>query len=409
MESGHLFDGNRNPILLSAGEDISSTQYCEVAKQLEDLTSIRDNTLFGIYDEPGQMNIDEEDPTVMHFVNLMRDLGIETEEEDENEVDDPMWSPEEISEWSPHGSKTMFMLDLLDNLPRLRLSDDHLKAIIWVMRECGTPNVPSFSSFRKMQSDLTKEFGISPKLHTSSLGNHFYMNHPAKLLALDWANPLVRSSIHVYPELKGPVSELWQASKWLDELDEDENSPMWADWESVSKRHRHYYVKELAQLEDLRVYPATSLSRNVLDLQKEFKHLVFSEQFTALREDFDPTIWNEAYDYNPQQSETSSHIGVNGNYNCRRDLTGGTEAEKETDEVYQKLYKTGQPRTAEATIQSIKWQVWTACSGNQEALQTHYAASGVKDKISQYWIDILLSKAKEQRAYRVTNIDTRDA
>lgn len=25
----------------------------------------------------------------------------------------------------------LFFLDLLDNLPRLRLSDDHLKAIIW--------------------------------------------------------------------------------------------------------------------------------------------------------------------------------------------------------------------------------------------------------------------------------------
>jgi hypothetical protein len=78
----------------------------------------------------------------------------------------------------------MFMLDLLDNLPRLRLSDDHLKAILWVMRECRTPNVPTFSQLRKRQASLTRQVDIKTEHHTSSLGNHFYMNHPSKLLAL---------------------------------------------------------------------------------------------------------------------------------------------------------------------------------------------------------------------------------
>lgn len=78
----------------------------------------------------------------------------------------------------------MFMLDLLDNLPRLRLSDDHLKAIMWVMRECGTPNVPSFSALRKMQANLTREADIPTDGHMSSLGNRFFINHPSKLFAL---------------------------------------------------------------------------------------------------------------------------------------------------------------------------------------------------------------------------------
>jgi len=78
----------------------------------------------------------------------------------------------------------MFFLDLLDNLPRLRLSDDHLKTIIWAMRECGTPNVPSFYALRKKQDTLTQEVNIKPTPHTSPLGNRFYMNHPAQLLAL---------------------------------------------------------------------------------------------------------------------------------------------------------------------------------------------------------------------------------
>jgi hypothetical protein len=76
------------------------------------------------------------------------------------------------------------MLDLLDNLPRLRLSDDHLKAIIWVMRECGTPNVPTFSRLRKLQAKLTRDAKLDTVEHTSSLGNRFYLNHPSQLFAL---------------------------------------------------------------------------------------------------------------------------------------------------------------------------------------------------------------------------------
>jgi hypothetical protein len=62
----------------------------------------------------------------------------------------------------------MFMLDLLDNLPRLRLSDDQLKTIIWVMRECKTPDVPSFSALRKKQAELTKNVNIKTTHHVSA-------------------------------------------------------------------------------------------------------------------------------------------------------------------------------------------------------------------------------------------------
>jgi len=62
----------------------------------------------------------------------------------------------------------------------------------------------------------------------------------------DWANPLVREFIQVYPEITDHVSELIQADKWTKEVDFDELSPMWADW--INAGHKHFYVKELAQL-----------------------------------------------------------------------------------------------------------------------------------------------------------------
>ncbi|KAF5371374.1 hypothetical protein D9615_009666 [Tricholomella constricta] len=72
------------------------------------------------------------------------------------------------------------------------------------------------------------------------------MNHPIDLLALDWANPMVRKYLHVYPEISSTVSEMWHADKWLKEVDLDDLSPMWANWEQAP--HRHFYIKELAQL-----------------------------------------------------------------------------------------------------------------------------------------------------------------
>lgn len=83
----------------------------------------------------------------------------------------------------------MFMVDLLDKQPRQRLSDPQLKSILWVMWECGCKDIPTFTQVRNKQAEIAHELDVPSEHHTSSLGNHFYMNYPAKLFAL------VRSSI----------------------------------------------------------------------------------------------------------------------------------------------------------------------------------------------------------------------
>ncbi|KZS86275.1 hypothetical protein SISNIDRAFT_384270, partial [Sistotremastrum niveocremeum HHB9708] len=112
------------------------------------------------------------------------------------------------------------------NLPRLRLSNDLMKAIIWIMRECGTPNVPGFGRLRNIQKRLTEASPVKPEKHTSALGNIFYMNNPAHLLSLDWANPGTREMIHVYPEIDSPIGEFRQAGKWANESPLEDLSPM---------------------------------------------------------------------------------------------------------------------------------------------------------------------------------------
>ncbi|EIN05335.1 hypothetical protein PUNSTDRAFT_36762, partial [Punctularia strigosozonata HHB-11173 SS5] len=417
------------------------------------------------------------------------------------------------------------------------LSDDHLKAIIWVMRECGTPDVPSFYALRKKQAELACQL-VSTKCHVSSLGNQFYMNSPASLFAMDWANPRVRPFIHPYVDITGPVSEAWQAGKALKHIDDTLLSPMWADWKLAG--HRHFYIQELAQLDDGRyvipkrwvtksnaeyaeVYqaqimedgrfglydPDTQLVRcqrlkaNYPDLialhgeiaftapawahtmpnairkianncpaftllamvwsddvsgnvSKQYNphtnvylanaslphtklsqeyfihfcstspHASSSEQLDAMQQQIDSPARHVAYDCelmqevifrimthvlpadNPQQSETCSHIGVNANFNSRVDTTGGTKAEKETDAGYEKLFYPGILRTPQDTINTIQEQLWAACLGVQSTVDALQTATGVKDKIAQHWIGVLIHQARQLQRERLHDTDTMD-
>ncbi|KAJ6617842.1 hypothetical protein B0H10DRAFT_1796504 [Mycena sp. CBHHK59/15] len=409
------------------------------------------------------------------------------------------------------------------------------------MKECGTPGVPSFYALRKMQAKLTKDVGLRPQHHTSSLGNQFYMNHPNDLIRLfkDFANPLVRDSIHFYPEITSTVSEFWQASKYVDEVALDELSPMWADW--ISSPYRHFYIKELAQChngsfvvpikwiifkktvhadayratqeasgiftvesqEVLRI-AASDLEHNALDIAErgpitfsELRHcfvphishpvrataqgrpvfvlrimpwaddvsgnrskqynahmnMYFAnvnlphkklaqeyyirfcctsphasalEQFDALAVDCNKMNWTPAYDCalqreilfrlrahllpadNPQQAESSSTSGANSTWWCREDKSGGSDAHRETDEGYDALFGTVTPRTPEETVECIKQQIKAACLGVAKGVETLQTETGVKDKISMHWINLLIEKARQIQQERIFNPETRD-
>ncbi|KAK6984274.1 hypothetical protein R3P38DRAFT_3452691 [Favolaschia claudopus] len=311
MDGSRFFDRDRNELLFSARTvETSAAQRRELLEGIRNL-DYYDHTVFG--------KVAREDTTVSEAVAAMVDMDLNSDLESEPEYtlnDDAL---------SPHGSKTaslsaqitrdieyiqftqMFMLDLLDNLPRLRLSDDQLKTIIWVMRECKTPDVPSFSALRKKQAELTKDVNIGTRHHVSALGNEFFMNHPAELLALDFANPLVRKYMHVYPEVTDRISEFNHAEKWTKEIDHDDLSPMWAGWENSP--HKHFYIKELAQLKNGEYFVPTrwviSTKRSVLRVIKsvtvpsdlkynylDLKHAVNSITFTDSSPDWAQSMPN---------------------------------------------------------------------------------------------------------------------
>jgi hypothetical protein len=68
------------------------------------------------------------------------------------------------------------LLDIIDNLPRLRMSSSQFKFILWLLKECCVKDVLSYNSFWKLQTKLRNACGIHPTAHTSSIGNIFYVN-----------------------------------------------------------------------------------------------------------------------------------------------------------------------------------------------------------------------------------------
>lgn len=78
----------------------------------------------------------------------------------------------------------IFLLDILDNLPRLRISNTLMNAFLWVLREGGARDVPTLYHLRQVQASLRQSTGVSTTQHKSSKGNVYSMNDPRALVAM---------------------------------------------------------------------------------------------------------------------------------------------------------------------------------------------------------------------------------
>ncbi|KAJ6605878.1 hypothetical protein B0H10DRAFT_2178679, partial [Mycena sp. CBHHK59/15] len=126
--------------------------------------------------------------------------------------------------------------------------------ILWIMRECGAKDVPSFDAFRSMQSHIRKMMGVRSEPHKSDLGNLFYVNDVRDLIAKDFSSPEVAPHIQKYPEdvNGGSISEIWQV-----ELGRWHNIPLDELTPSILIGYKRYYIHEVAELSDGRwVIPA---------------------------------------------------------------------------------------------------------------------------------------------------------
>ncbi|KAF7370029.1 hypothetical protein MSAN_00632900 [Mycena sanguinolenta] len=461
---------------------------------------------------------DDETIPCMKLIRVLSDL-LHANGEDEDIINQHFTGVPVTHDYAPYGNKTMCYLDILDNLPRLRLSSSQLKMILWIMEACGAKDVPSFNAFRAMQKHIRKMTGVRSEPHKSDLGNLFYVNDIRDLIAKDFANPEVAPHIQKYPEdvAGGPISEFWQVKdgKWHN-IPLDELTP------SIVVGHTRFYVHEVAELgktyadcqlivrdpvnsfqiravspaitripledlcfnhealerrigtkiifhencreysvqipnkfrqvdngEDLftvwvpvwaddvsgarskqyqkhlNVYTANANLPGQLLQQEYFVRFVSTsphagalEQLKVVVNHVKSTHREPVRTYNadtqrpcafrlnvpdgpadnPQQAEESSHIGHHGNYFCRRCHVGGTSEEKECPDGYHSFYTPGRPRNVEEIRSCVLAQIRLSTYGIASRVEALQTSTGIKDKIAQHWIDILIQKAREAQA-----------
>ncbi|KAJ7346278.1 hypothetical protein DFH08DRAFT_914975 [Mycena albidolilacea] len=193
--------------------------------------------VFGDEDVADQiLNADEEED---FLAEIIRDAA-------ERSIDGQHDQAHSSPEWFPYPSKMMFLLDTWDNLRRLRISSSLMRVFLWILKEAGCKNVPSFDGLRRVQNNIRSDIGIPSIPCVSPLGNIFFMNDPRAIITQDWSNPTTRKLIHVYPEIPedGIIREIWHVQKWRKDMDLDCLSPMFDAGIS------HYYVNELSRLKN---------------------------------------------------------------------------------------------------------------------------------------------------------------
>ena len=82
----------------------------------------------------------------------------------------------------------MFWLDILGNLPRLRLSEAHMKIVLFIMKQTGSKHVPPYSALKRMQQAMNQVSAAPTVRRTSEFGNTFFTNDPCATFAM--ASPL---------------------------------------------------------------------------------------------------------------------------------------------------------------------------------------------------------------------------
>ncbi|KAK7472846.1 hypothetical protein VKT23_000953 [Stygiomarasmius scandens] len=140
-----------------------------------------------------------EDASIPDLADEFRVMGID-EEGDDEEMCQYLTGITEKTDFSPYSSKTSFLLDILDNLPRLQLSTNHLKMIIWVMCNCNPNEVPTYKSFRQEQTNLQQASGVPSIMYKSQCGDIFYLNDVVDLMKKNFENPETAKHIMLYPE-----------------------------------------------------------------------------------------------------------------------------------------------------------------------------------------------------------------
>ncbi|KIK49825.1 hypothetical protein GYMLUDRAFT_253531 [Collybiopsis luxurians FD-317 M1] len=129
--------------------------------------------------------------------------------------------------WYPWQDRITCTLDILMHLPRSVFSQKQLDLFLWLLKVNGVSDVPSVKTMKSLNAALQKMCGIDSLCYKGALGNIYYVNSMAQIIAQEMANPKVRPKLHFYPEDSGNfLSEARQAERWLKEAPDNLLTPM---------------------------------------------------------------------------------------------------------------------------------------------------------------------------------------
>ncbi|KAJ7884797.1 hypothetical protein B0H14DRAFT_2564195 [Mycena olivaceomarginata] len=95
------------------------------------------------------------------------------------------------------------LLDLMSGFPRACFSEKELNATQWYAKKNGVSLQPTIKQVKNHRQSILNVAGLERKLIDGKLGNSFAVNDWFKILEHEFANPLIRPKLHLYPEDSG--------------------------------------------------------------------------------------------------------------------------------------------------------------------------------------------------------------
>ncbi|KIN97928.1 hypothetical protein M404DRAFT_47010, partial [Pisolithus tinctorius Marx 270] len=135
-----------------------------------------------------------------------------------------------------------FRTHLLFSSPHLCFSEVQKRAILGWACAIGVTGIPSLYSMKKTYQRIKKLMGDPTEKVTVPSGTTFYMNSVAKIIAMDYSNPLTHLTMQDFPEEgEGKMSQVYHGEKMLHGLPQGLAPP------SVKVGSNVYFVDEILQ------------------------------------------------------------------------------------------------------------------------------------------------------------------
>ncbi|KAJ6477085.1 hypothetical protein C8R47DRAFT_1323414 [Mycena vitilis] len=143
--------------------------------------------------------------------------------------------------WWPWATREEALLDIMTAFPRSVFSESELNATRWFASKCGVSNLPPIRQVKQHRSKILDLCGANLTAIDGRLGNTFAVLDLGKILADEFANPLVRPFIRVLSEDAGEsLREASQAEKWRTDVSPNLSGPM------VRRGEQDFFVNEPA-------------------------------------------------------------------------------------------------------------------------------------------------------------------